>query len=117
MADKTLAFVTKTVEYTQSNPKYINSDFLDAAELKRDYNLNQDILPILAIVNQLGKTIEDTAMLSGHEAYVGALTYYKSVKYYADQGDTTARTIYEDLKKRFPGKKTGKIEDNKSQNT
>ena len=114
MADKTLAFVTKTVEYTQSNPKYINTDFLDAPELQKDYELNQDILPLLAIVNQLAKSLEDTAMLSGHEAYVAALVYYNNVKYYATNGDATARTIYEDLKKRFPGRKSKKIDENKN---
>jgi hypothetical protein len=108
MADKTLAFVTKVVEYVKSNPKYILTDFMDAAELKKDYDLYQDVLPLLALVNQVGKSFQDTTMLAGHEAYVAALPYYKNVKIYSDNGDATARAIYDDLKKRFPGRKTGK---------
>lgn len=41
-------------------------------------------------------------MLSGHEAYVQALYYYGSVKLAAKAGDTEAKTIVEDLSKRFP---------------
>jgi hypothetical protein len=46
--------------------------------------------------------MKDTIMLTGHEAYVQALYYYGSVKLAARAGDAEAKTIAEDLSKRFP---------------
>ena len=40
-------------------------------------------------------------MLSGHEAYAQALLYYASVKMAAKLGDQDAKSIQEDLGKRF----------------
>jgi len=42
-------------------------------------------------------------MLAGSEAYVAALSFYNSVKQAAKLNVPEAKTIYEDLKKRFAG--------------
>jgi len=47
--------------------------------------------------------LNDTIMLSGSEAYVAALAFYKSVKVAASMNVAGAQPIYEDLKKRFEG--------------
>lgn len=101
MSDKTVAFVSKVIEYTTSNPKYIPS-MMEAVEFKKDYNANQSLLPLNAVSMQVSDMMKDTIMLTGHEAYVQALYYYGSVKLAAKAGDTEAKTIYEDLSKRFP---------------
>jgi hypothetical protein len=44
-------------------------------------------------------------MTAGSEAYQAALVFYNSVKVAASQGITGAKAVYEELKKRFPGKK------------
>jgi len=105
MSDKSVAFVNKVVEYTNANPKFIPA-MMDAVECKKDYNANQSLLPLYAASQQVGEMMKDTIMLCGHEAYVQALYYYGSVKLAARTGDAEAKTIADDLGKRFPrGKK------------
>lgn len=101
MSDKTVAFVTKVIEYTNSNPKFI-PPMMDASEFKKDYRANQVLLPIHATSQQVSELMRDTIMLTGHEAYVQALYYYGSVKLAAKAGDSEAKIIQEDLSKRFP---------------
>jgi hypothetical protein len=52
-------------------------------------------------LKQLVDNLSDTLMLSGHEAYAQALLYYASVKMAAKLGDQDAKSIQEDLGKRF----------------
>jgi mannitol/fructose-specific phosphotransferase system IIA component len=101
MSDKSVAFVNKVIEYTLANPKFIPS-MMDAEECKKDYTANQILLPLHAVSQQIGEIMKDTIMLTGHEAYVQALYYYGSVKLAAKAGDAEAKTIVEDLSKRFP---------------
>lgn len=105
MSDKSVAFVNKVIEYTVSNPKFIPT-MMDAEECKKDYKANQTLLPLHAASQQVGEIMKDTLMLCGHEAYVQALYYYGSVKLAARAGDAEAKTIAEDLKKRFPKGRT-----------
>lgn len=101
MSDKTVAFVTKVVEYTSSNPEYI-PNIMEADEFKKDFKANQALLPLNAVSQQLTEMMKGTIILTGHEAYVQALFYYGSVKLSAKSGDPEAKAIYEDLSKRFP---------------
>lgn len=105
MSDKTVAFVSKVVEYTNSNPKFI-PPMMDAVEFKKDYTVNQALAPLHANAQQVREIMRDTIMLAGHEAYVQALYYYGSIKLAAKSGDAEAKTILEDLSKRFPRGKT-----------
>lgn len=110
MSDKSVAFVNKVVEYTISNPKFIPA-MMDAAEFRRDYKANQVLLPLHTLSEQIGEIMKDTLMLCGHEAYVQALYYYGSIKLAARAGDAEAKTIAENLSKRFPRGKSS--DDNK----
>lgn len=101
MSDKSVAFVNKVVEYTIANPKFI-PPMMDAIECRKDYKANQALLPLHAASQQIGEIMKDTLMLCGHEAYVQALYYYGSIKLAARAGDAEAKTIAEDLSKRFP---------------
>ena len=75
---------------------------MEAEECKKDYKANQALLPLHAASLQVSEMMRDTIMLTGHEAYVQALYYYGSVKLAARAGDSEAKTITEDLSKRFP---------------
>ena len=100
MSDKTLAFVSKTAEYVKSNPKLI-PPMMEAEELGKDFPLTQSLQPVYNSLKQLVDNLSDTLMLSGHEAYAQALLYYASVKMAAKLGDQDAKSIQEDLGKRF----------------
>ena len=102
MSDKTLSFVAKTSEYVKSNPKLV-PPMMEADEFAKDFTLNQSLQPVYNSLKQLVDNLSDTLMLSGHEAYAQALLYYASVKMAARLGDQDAKSIHEDLSKRFIG--------------
>lgn len=111
MKDKSIAFVSKALSYSQTNPKYVPNDLMNVSDMARDFSLNQSLQPIVALVQQLDESLMDTSMLSGHEAYAEALLYYKSVKMYAQAGDSAAKVIYDDLSVRFAVAKSSKKEE------
>lgn len=108
MSDKTEAFVDKTKGYLVSNPEFIPS-FLNTGDFEIDYQNNTLMNPVLKTATQLANNLNDTVMVSGSEAYKGSLMYYNNVKQGDKNGVANARTIYEDLKKRFPGKSNGEV--------
>ncbi len=101
MGDKTLAFTTKTLDYANSKPEYIPS-FMDANEFKVDMEAISELRPIFNSVNLILEALDDSIMLSGSEAYTAALMYYNNVKLGANSNVSGAKSIYEDLKQRFP---------------
>jgi hypothetical protein len=100
MGDKTMPFVSKVIEYTGTNPEFIPA-FLDIAELKNDFNavsvLNQMFRPLSEVVDNLN----DTILTLGSDSYKGSLKYYDSVKMSAKNDVPNAKTVFEDLRKRF----------------
>lgn len=103
MSDKTVAFVTKIIDYSETNADF-NPAYLDIPELKRDFKLVHDLKKIEELAKQLASDIDDTMMLAGSEAYLSSLLYYNNVKVAAKQGLAQAKPIYEDLSVRFPGR-------------
>lgn len=103
MSDKTQAFVQKVVGYTVSNPEFIPA-FMDAKDLGIDWGNVSALDPVLKIAEQLADNLNDTEMVAGSEAFLSALMYYNGVKQGDKGGIASARSIYEDLQKRFPGR-------------
>lgn len=111
MGDKTLAFVHKALEYAQQNPN-LTPKFLDLPEAQKDYKLSSDLYAIVQKLNTLLRAVEDVSMVAGSEAYAGSLVFYQSVKGAAKSNEPGAQAIYDDLKKRFPGKGKGSATNN-----
>ena len=103
MSDKTLPFVTKASEYAQSRGDF-SPPYLNAEELAIDLKAVEDLTRLYREVDQLCKSLDDTIMLSGSEAYGEALAYYQSVKQAAKRNIPDAKVIYQDLRKRFEKK-------------
>jgi hypothetical protein len=55
----------------------------------------------------LNDGLDDTVMEAGGESYVNALSYYNSVKQVAKMNVPGAKSIHDDLKKRFEKTKSG----------
>ncbi len=104
MGDKTVAFVDKVKDYTDSNPEFVPANMMNVADFKIDVAAVVALAPVSKSINQISDDLKDTLMLCGNEAFIPALMYYGNVKFNASQGVASAKTIYEDLKKRFPGK-------------
>lgn len=101
MSDKTYAFVKKIITYTDENPQFLPY-FMDADELKTDFNAVSQLNKIFTPLNQLTSLLDDTIKQSGGEAYLTGLAYYNSVKQANKMDIPDAKPIYDDLKKRFP---------------
>ena len=103
MGDKTLSFVDKSWEFSQNNPSlcppYFNAD---------DFRIDlDDALNLRGLRNKLQQAcngVDDTMMVSGGEAYNSALVFYASVKAAAQKNIPGAKAVYDELKKRFPGR-------------
>ncbi len=100
MSDGTEPFVEKVMDYSVSNVQFL-PPFVDQDELQKDWKAVSGLLPLLRMVDQIQDNLGDTTMLAGSEAYIGALSYYNSVKQAAKVNVPDAKAIYEDLRKRF----------------
>lgn len=107
MSDKSVSFVSKVMEYIKTNPDLI-PPMMDKEEMEKDFKLNQSLQPVFKILKQLSENVSETLMLTGHEAYAQALLYYATVKMAAKTGSPDAKTIQEDLGKRFAKKSPSK---------
>jgi hypothetical protein len=70
-------------------------------------NAVDSLLKIFRPLHQLTSNLDDTILQSNSEAYTASLTYYSAVKSAMKAGEPGAKTIYEDLKERFPGRAKG----------
>ncbi|MCD4795270.1 MAG: hypothetical protein K8R54_18710 [Bacteroidales bacterium] len=101
--DKTIAFLEKTKEFFESNGELVPA-FIDKDEYYVDLNGMNELHEYHTPINQLASMLNDSMLLTGSEAYVTALAYYKSVKSAAKLNIPGAKEIYEELRKRFKGK-------------
>jgi hypothetical protein len=107
MGEKSIPFVTKAAEYlaipTTPTPPYV-----DAAELKIDISAYETLRQIRQVVAPTLEMLDDTMLLCGSEAYIAVLAFYNYLKGAAKMGVPGAKTIYDDLSTRFPGRTTVK---------
>jgi hypothetical protein len=100
MSDGTEPFVEKVMDYADSNAQFL-PPFVSKEEMQKDWLAVSGLTPLLRMVEQIKDTLGDTAMMAGSEAYIGALSYYNSVKQAAKVNAPDAKAIFEDLRKRF----------------
>jgi hypothetical protein len=108
MGDKTIAFVQKACKHCEQNPDIVPS-FLDVEELKNDIDAFEQIRMLYAPLAQVVDSLNDTMLLSGSDAYSGALVFYQAVKNAAKSNVQPANSIYADLSGRFPGRPKSKV--------
>lgn len=100
ISDRSLPFVEKTRDYTVSAPGFI-PPYMDATKLQNDLIVYDQLIELLRISKQLTNGLDDTALKSGGDSFTNALNYYNSVKQAARINVPGAKSIHEDLKKRF----------------
>ncbi|MBN2743987.1 MAG: hypothetical protein JXR39_08855 [Marinilabiliaceae bacterium] len=103
MGDKTLAFVSKALEYAKQNPTLVPT-FLNMAEFEKDVTAASSLNTVLKPLQQLTEKLDDTTLQAGSEAYSAALVFYASIKSAAKAGVPGVKTINDDLQARFPGR-------------
>ena len=102
MADKTMAFDDKCEAYMAGRPDRV-PNFIVLLERAKDRKLVEDLLPCLRELSPLAQALEDTLALANSDN-MGDLSFYQNVKQAAKRGVSGADAIYDDLKKRFPGR-------------
>ena len=106
MGDRTVPFVQKALEYCKSNADIV-PPFLDVDAFKTDVEAVVSLRSIYQPLLQVTDALNDTMLLSGSEAYTGALIYYQAAKSAAKSNISGAKNIYDDLSTRFPGRPKG----------
>jgi len=104
MGPKTLNFVEKAHEYAHDNPNLV-PNYLEIGEFDTDFADAHGLWTLYNRTLQLTEGISDTQMTAGSEAFQSALVFYNSAKIASSQGISGAQAVYEELKRRFPGKK------------
>lgn len=107
MGDKSIPFVEKVIEYTESEPEFV-PPYMNAVELKNDFAAFTALNQVFRPLTEQASNVNDTMLLTGHDAYKVALQFYNYVKQAAKNNVPNAKSIYEELKKRFEGQ--GKTE-------
>ena len=107
MGDKTVAFVQKAMEYGLQNKDLVPA-FLDLTALATDIKAVQSLRELSQGLSPITDALNDSMILSGSEAYQGALVFYSNVKNAAKVKSPNASSIYTDLSSRFPGAPTKK---------
>ena len=100
MAEKTVAFVSKALDYAESNPEFAPK-YLDVDALQVDVKAVEDLTSMEQPALNFSTQLNDTIMMCGSEAYIAALMYYNSVKEAARRNVPGAKAIFDDLKIRF----------------
>lgn len=102
MGDGTEPFVEKVLDYIDSNPQFLPT-IVNAVEMKKDWKVWGQLIPILRMVDQLQSNLNDTIMEAGSEVYADCLGYYGGVQFGVKMNYPDAKPIDEDLRKRFVG--------------
>ncbi|MDQ2793937.1 MAG: hypothetical protein M3Y12_08015 [Bacteroidota bacterium] len=102
MADKTVAFVTKTADYATNTPTFVPA-FVDLDELRQDVAGVNALTPLRQQLEQLALDTDSTVMVAGSEAYTNALIVYGNIKFMAKNKQPGAQAAYDELSQRFPG--------------
>lgn len=109
IGEKSIPFVTKGAEYLRIEgtpaPPYLNTE-----ELGIDLKAFETLRQIRQVVVPTVKMLDDTMLLSGSEAYIAVLAFYNYLKGASKMNVPGAKTIYDDLSTRFPGRTVKKAE-------
>jgi hypothetical protein len=115
MGEKSLSFVEKSFEYAKGNPD-LRPNLLNLD----DYSIDvADAVGLRVLKNNLHQAyeiVDDIVTLAGSEAYQSSLVFYAYVKFLAANDTPGAKTVYNELKTRFPGRGRSKNEENIEEN-
>lgn len=93
-------FTEDTIAAGRQNAEMLPASF-GTAGIEKDLRLFTELDALAVQSRQITELLEDTAMLAGSEAYVGALALYKFFGAAADSGMPGADSMFDHLKGRF----------------
>ncbi len=102
IADRNKVLVDKCKAYMEQAPETLPRT-IDKAEFDADYQARQQIEKPLRDINRVVEKLTDTKTLLDHDNLQASLTYYRYVKYLANENEAGTTTIYNDLKQHYRG--------------
>jgi hypothetical protein len=103
MGDKTVAFVRKTLDYTQLHP-HMRAPYVDMEQFAKRFETVESLLALRRPLNQVMGLLEDSVLLAGSDALKAALACYSVIKGAARLNVPGAAVVANDLGQRFPGR-------------
>lgn len=88
----------------EQNPSMIPT-FIDQGEFQRDLTAREEIEKLILKLDTIKRNLSDTKILLDNDNYHDALAFYRSVRYLANEHQSGAIAVYEELKQYFPSKK------------
>jgi hypothetical protein len=79
IGDTGRGFVARALEVAEQNPDILPRSF-DVAEMRKDLELFDALLPVVTALAQLNELLDDTYTAVGSEAYAAALLVYQYVR-------------------------------------
>jgi len=106
MGDKSIAFVEKAYQYFIENSA-LRPNFVDEADYTADYRDAMDLRVAAINIAQANDALSDLLLISGSEAYQASLGVYANFATQAERNIGNAKTLYGELRKRFPRRRHG----------
>jgi hypothetical protein len=108
---KTTQFVQRTIEITQQNPDMVPV-YIDRPSMETSYHIYNQMLTIIASVEQLERKVTDIMLVSGNIANTSSISCYHAIKNASKDNVPGAQPVYDALKIRFKPvkRKTGPVE-------
>jgi hypothetical protein len=100
MGDKTVAFITKMMEYSTDHPDLV-PPYSDINEFKTDYDLASKLRLILEKIDPVVTKINDSYLSVGDDVFSAARKFYGYVKAAAVAGAPGLAPIASELGKRY----------------
>jgi len=105
VAEQNKLKIDKGRKYMAQFPELVPS-FIDTEEFERDYQSRVDIDELMVLADNVQRQMSDIKILLDYDNYQDVLSFYRSVRYYANEQENNAITVYNDMKQLFP--RTGK---------
>jgi hypothetical protein len=93
--------------FRQGDPGFIENpslrpNFIDEADYTIDYRDAMDLRTAAINIAQANDALSDLLLISGSEAYQASLGVYANLATQAERNIGNAKTLYGELRKRFP---------------
>lgn len=109
IAEQNKLFVNKAKQYMEQYPEYVPS-FLSKAEFDKDYTARMQLEAPAARLKNVAEQIADTKVLLDHDNYFNALTFYRNIRFLANENVPGISTIYEDMKQFFTASSSPEVQ-------
>lgn len=108
IAEQNKLFVNKAKQYMEQFPEHVPS-FLSKAEFDKDYSARTQLELPAARLRSLSEQIADTKIMLDHDNYFNALTFYRNIKFLANENVPGMSSIYADMKQFFETNSGAKV--------